>query len=295
MSKVVCFGEVLWDVFPDGKRKIGGAPLNVALRLASFDHNVKIISAVGNDIQGKELRDFLINQNLDVTYIQNCYDYGTGEVEVTLNSNGSATYTIVHPKAWDSIKLTQGAEKIVSNSDVLVFGSLIMRDPMSRETLFKLIELAPYKVFDLNLRPPHYNKESLVELMLKSDFIKFNDEELIKVCTLYGAKPKSFEDCMNLISEETNTHQICVTRGAKGAMLLYDGKFFENSGYPVTVADTVGAGDSFLGTLISELLYGKDPKDALNFACAAGALVAKSEGANPKLGFKEIQSFIESA
>ena len=48
MKKFTCFGEVLWDVFPTHK-KIGGAPLNVALRLQSLDNEVAILSSVGND------------------------------------------------------------------------------------------------------------------------------------------------------------------------------------------------------------------------------------------------------
>ena len=54
MSNIVCFGEVLWDVFPTYK-KIGGAPLNVALRLNSFNDNVTMISCVGDDANGKAL------------------------------------------------------------------------------------------------------------------------------------------------------------------------------------------------------------------------------------------------
>ena len=54
MNKITCFGEVLWDVFPTHK-KIGGAPLNVALRLHSFENDVTIISSVGDDKNGKEL------------------------------------------------------------------------------------------------------------------------------------------------------------------------------------------------------------------------------------------------
>jgi fructokinase len=56
--------------------------------------------------------------------------------------------------------------------------------------------------------------------------------------------------------------------------------------------DTVGAGDSFLATLIIRLLRGKSPQKSLNYACAIGALVAASEGANPKISEKEIKKFM---
>jgi fructokinase len=57
-TNIVCFGEVLYDVFPTHK-KIGGAPLNVALRLASLGVNAQIISRIGNDEIGKELMEFI--------------------------------------------------------------------------------------------------------------------------------------------------------------------------------------------------------------------------------------------
>ena len=58
MSNIVCFGEVLWDVFPSHK-KIGGAPLNVAIRLQSLDNKVSIISSVGVDEKGDEIINFV--------------------------------------------------------------------------------------------------------------------------------------------------------------------------------------------------------------------------------------------
>ncbi|GAL69881.1 fructokinase [Jejuia pallidilutea] len=67
---------------------------------------------------------------------------------------------------------------------------------------------------------------------------------------------------------------------------------YYNSGYKIKVKDTVGAGDAFLASLISQLLRKENPQDAINFACGVGALVAQSEGANPKLSLKDINAFI---
>lgn len=88
------------------------------------------------------------------------------------------------------------------------------------------------------------------------------------------------------------TKQICVTKGPFGAVLYYNYKFYYNSGYFIKVVDTVGAGDSFLGSLLFKLFKGKSPQKALNFACAVGALVAGREGANPKLTMKEIKQYM---
>jgi fructokinase len=94
------------------------------------------------------------------------------------------------------------------------------------------------------------------------------------------------------IAKETNTKHICVTKGPHGAVLLYNDQLYYNSGYFIKVIDTVGAGDSFLGSLISQLLNKNDPQTAIDFACAVGALVAQSEGANPSLPIEQINEFI---
>ena len=291
MANVVCFGEVLWDVFTSHK-KIGGAPLNVAWRLASFKHCVTMISAIGSDDNGKGIIDFLEKKNLNTNCIQKLENYATGEVHVTLNDKGSASYDIMYPRAWDKIVLTEPSKDAVKYSDAFVFGSLITRDVVSRETLFELIELASYKIFDLNLRPPYYSKEVLIYLMNVSDFIKFNDDELYEVSAFMGSKYNSLEQNLYFISEKTNTKHICVTKGEHGAVLLYKNTLFYNSGYKIKVVDTVGAGDSFLGSLISQLLNNINPQKAIDFACGVGALVAQQEGANPKINTSEINAFI---
>ncbi len=292
MSKIVCFGEVLWDVFPNNK-KIGGAPLNVGLRLASFGHDITMISAVGNDELGLALLDYLKENRIDTSSIQQSDIYKTGEVQVLLNEKGVASYSIEYPRAWDKIDLNESDERAVKEADAFVFGSLIARDEVSRKTLYRLLDMAHYKIFDLNLRTPFYSKDLLIGLMQKADFIKFNDEELYEVCTYLGSKYHSLEQNLKFIAEKTNSKHVCVTKGPFGAVLLYDSKLYYNSGYKIKVIDTVGAGDSFLGSLISQLLNKTKPQEAIDFACAIGALVAKSEGANPRITDMEIERFID--
>ena len=291
MARVTCFGEVLWDVFPTHE-KIGGAPLNVALRLQSFHHNVTIISAIGNDDRGHKLFDYISENGVNTKYIQTKNNINTSIVQVDLNDKGSATYDITFPCAWDYIEMNDDLKLLAKNSDAFVFGSLIARNNISKETLFELLDLAKYKIFDLNLRPPHYSKELLIKLMHKTDFIKFNDDELFEVSAYLGSKYLSIEQNIRFISEVTKTNHICVTKGSHGAVLLYNNNLYYNSGYLIKVKDTVGAGDSFLGSLISQLLNDVHPQEAIDFACAVGALVAQSEGANPKISMDTVQKFI---
>ncbi len=289
--KAVCFGENLCAVFLKQK-KIGGAPLNVTSRLKSFGVDATIISAVGNDENGKELIAYFQNLEIPTSSIQVKENYLTGVVNVELNEKGNASYDIMYPSAWDKIDLSIEDTELVKNSDVFIFGSLASRDESTKKTLLQLLKVANYKIFDVNLRKPHYSEDTLVEFMNEADFIKLNDEELYEVARFMGSEFNSLEQNIEFISKQTNTNTICVTLGSHGAVLYIEGVYFHNCGYLVNVIDTVGSGDSFLATLIYKLFSNASPKEAIDCACAVGALVASSEGANPEISQKEIAAFL---
>lgn len=290
MKNIVCFGEVLWDVFPTHK-KIGGAPLNVALRLKSLRNNISIISRIGKDTAGENINVHLLKENINTKNLQIDNTLKTGEVLVTLDRKSSATYEIKQPRAWDNILLTDDAIKTTALSDGFIYGSLAARSSTSKHTLYELLKSATYKIFDVNLRAPFYTLEILNHLMNKADFIKFNDDEILEICESLGFNSQTLEENIKFIADQTKTKSICVTKGSKGAILYCNGRFYWNSGYSVKVIDTVGAGDSFLASLINKLLNKDNPQEALDYACAVGALVAGSEGANPRIKEKDIAKF----
>ncbi len=291
MIKVICFGEILWDIFPTHKT-IGGAPLNVALRLQSFQNDVSLISCLGDDKSGDELQLELQKHSISSYYIQKDKEYKTSTVAISLDKNGSASYLINHPCAWDNIQLNSELKSLVKRSEAFVFGSLVARSNTSRNTLIKLLAFSKFSVFDVNLRPPHYDLSSIQVLMNAANFIKFNDDEIIEISKSLGIQGESIEHTILYVATHTNTSTICVTLGEKGAILYYEKRFFYCNGYQVKVADTVGSGDSFLATLIDVLLKRKDPQLAIDKACAVGALVAKSSGANPMISKVEIDTIM---
>tara|TARA_R110000772_G_scaffold73071_16_gene159166 strand:+ start:116 stop:994 length:879 start_codon:yes stop_codon:yes gene_type:complete len=282
MNSFICFGEVLWDIFPN-EVKIGGAPLNVAFRLKTFENNVAIISAVGKDVLGEKLIQYLDDNLINTEFIQTLDDFQTGKVNVSLDEGGTATYEIQFPSAWDHIEVNEEVLAEVKQSKVFVFGSLACRNSVSKNTLFELLNVANFKVFDVNLRPPHFSQDILGELMSRATFIKFNEEELELIAKDLGSNLTSIEDNMTFISGSYGTKYVCVTRGGDGAILLIEGDFYYNVGYKIIVKDTVGAGDSFLATLINNIISDVNPQTALNYACAVGTLVAGSDGANPEI------------
>jgi fructokinase len=289
-KRICCFGEILWDLFPEGK-KLGGAPFNVASSLKDLGSEVCFISKIGKDSLGDEILDQIAQQNISSQYVQIDTRHPTGKVLVELDKNGSAHYKIETNAAWDFVEATPEALKIVAASEGFVFGSLIARGN-SYKALNAFLEISKFSIFDLNLRPPFYDQQLLITLMQKAHLIKFNDEELYKVAEMLDSPYHSMDQHIKFISEVTQTKTICVTKGMFGAVLFHNDAWFYNSGFKVKVKDTVGAGDSFLATLTHGILNEMELQITLNRACAMGALVAGSSGANPSVSENELLTFM---
>ncbi|MCT2406083.1 carbohydrate kinase [Chryseobacterium antibioticum] len=292
--KIVSFGEILYDVFGEEK-KVGGAPLNLALRTRSFGFETTIISAVGEDKNGEDLKKYIEENGVGINNVITDPDHETGWVQVHLNERGSATYEIKFPSAWDFIKNNESIQNTVLEADIFFFGSLACRNEVSRHTLFELLHsnLGMYKIFDVNLRAPHYTIALLKQLMDESDFIKFNDEEILEIANELGFQSSNLEENVQFIAQITNSKGICVTRGKHGSILLWEGTFYYHNGFIVKVVDTVGAGDSYLATLITSLLTDGNPQKALDYASAVGAIVASHPGANPDIENSAIADFLK--
>jgi len=291
-NEVICFGEILWDVFPEHS-VIGGAPLNVALRLHSLGARSAIVSKVGADSLGQKVKEYLSEVGLQQDFIQEDTNLPTGTVSVTLDEHGGATYEIHKPVAWDGIETSEVILNAVKAAPIFLFGSLAARGGMNRDALRRMLAVANTKIFDVNLRPPHYHISMVYELMQQADFVKLNDDELEEVCETLGCQEEVMEKQLFWLQAITEAKTICVTRGDKGAIMLHNDLIYEHEGYPVEVCDTVGAGDSFLATLVYYLfLKNTTPDDALNAACGMGALVASKQGANCPITDKELWAFM---
>jgi len=294
MSKknIVCFGEVLWDLLPTGKIA-GGAPMNVAAHANQLGLDASMISAVGDDELGDGITSFLLRRGLSVENIQK-NEYQTGIVEVTLDTKGSPSYTIIEPVAWDFVRLTETAKKAIQEADALVFGSLALRNEVSKQTLLQLQADAKLRILDINLRKPFYTSELVEKLFRVADIVKVNDEELEMICTWYGQTGDEIQNA-SFLKDRYQLKGIIVTRGGNGAFFVDDNnEVSDHQGFKVTVSDTIGSGDSFLASFITKWLNGETPAEALKFACAVGAFVATQKGATPVISEQDIKLIIDN-
>ena len=289
-KKLVCFGEILWDILPD-KAVPGGAPMNVAYHLHQLGENPALLTRVGIDQRGKGLLDILKAKNINTEFIQLDYDTPTGIVHATPNEHGEMSYEIVAPAAWDNIQFDATTESLVKDAGYFVFGSLVARNKKSKDTLFKLLEIATNKVLDINLRQPYYNRKIVKELLTKCDVVKMNLAEL-ELITGWFAEYKSIEERMQLIQDKFKIRSVIVTMGSDGAIVNFRGSWHRHPGLKVQVADTIGSGDSFLAAFLSQIINEKKPEEALVFASGLGALVASKTGGWPEYTISEIEKLI---
>ncbi len=285
-SPAICFGEMLWDVLPEGK-KPGGAPMNVVFHLRQFGIPVIPISRLGKDALGDELLSFWQSKQVDLSLVQRDPDYPTGTVDVALDKDGHATYQIRKPVAWDFLQVEKVAQALVAASSIFVFGSLAARHEVSRNTLMELLDLAPRAVFDVNLRPPHFDHLTLESLLSKARIIKMNEDELSEISSWYDYHGNP-EDLMEQLFARLDAEGLLLTMGKDGAAYFDSSGYYHQEGFPVKVADTVGSGDSFLAGFLSARLKGAPIQQQLATACKVGAFVASRRGATPEYDYKEV-------
>lgn len=286
-SQVICYGELLWDCFPE-REILGGAPFNVAYRLKELGAEVLLLSAVGDDVRGREALNGLQQMGLSTSAVKVLKNKATGYVQVQLDSSGGASYTIGTDVAWDYIS---AQVELLNEQAVLVFGSLALRETHNQEALNTLLERTDKAVFDINLRPPHYQMNQLIPLMDKASCIKLNEDELPLVLRELDITADELEQQLRLLAAKTQTETLCVTLGAAGAAVLHREEFYSQKGFPAQVVDTVGAGDAFLAAFVYSLyLADQSPQQALKLGCALGSLVAETPGATTEIPMTELEA-----
>jgi fructokinase len=281
---VVGIGELLWDMFPEGK-KLGGAPANFAYHCKAFGLESFPVSCLGDDDLGREILPVLKSHDVDVSYIAIDAEHPTGTVSVELDENGKPEYIIHENVAWDHIPLTEEMLALAERTDAVCFGSLAQRSEISQQTIRKFLNATKtdcIKIYDINLRQ-HYYCHDLIEEMLKiSTVLKLNDEELPVVAELMGISGEE-KTLIEQIASCYSLDIVALTKGGNGSCLYHAGQFSEHDGYPAKIVDTVGAGDSFTAVLAAGLLLGYDLDKINDLANKTAAYVCSQSGAMPKM------------
>ncbi|HWK58606.1 MAG TPA: carbohydrate kinase [Parapedobacter sp.] len=280
-NNVICFGETLWDNLINGRR-VGGAPLNVCYHLSKNGIKSQIVSQVGKDAEGEDLLQAIHSLGVDTTFLKKTSDYPTSQVVVNLLPDGRIAYEILENVAWDYILFDLDVAAAIEGADALVYGSLAVRNAVSRDTLFAYLPFSKCAIFDVNLRQPFFNKALILELMEHCHVLKINDEELRYIVDWLGLGHQAEELALaNLLQVYPKISEIILTRGANGAVYCSRQQAISSEGLSVNVVDTVGCGDSFLAAFMANKLAGKPINHCLRQAILLSAFVATQEGGCP--------------
>ena len=261
------FGETLVDFFED-HRAIGGGSLNVAWYLGTLGISTAIVSAVGRDELGAEIREFLAAAGVDTSWIIERPE-PTGTVDVRI-VGGEPEFRI-NDSAWDHIDLARIPDPV---PELVYFGTVAQRREANRRALARLLALGPrHRFYDVNLREGYYTGDLLEPLLRETTILKLTDEEFEIVAGLagVGTVPDLMDSC--------GLEMVALTKGERGADLYAAGEVHSHPGLEVEVADVVGAGDAFSGVLAAGILLGAPPERCLEAACIAGANVVRHPAA----------------
>ena len=149
---IVGVGEVLWDLLPAG-RQLGGAPFNFVFHCHQLGHPAVMVSRVGRDDLGREIRAALRERGLTDAFLQEDSERPTGTVPVSLGEGGQPQFTITEDVAFDRLTPEPSWDALFSRAVAVCFGTLVQRDPPGRSAVRHALALASnaLTVYDVNL------------------------------------------------------------------------------------------------------------------------------------------------
>jgi fructokinase len=282
-QRVLCFGEILFDVFPAYER-LGGAPFNFAAHLCAFQVPTQLITRVGKDDRGRRITDALDRcPGTDALQIDDRHD--TGAVRVQVDDRGVPEFDILSDVAYDYVAYDASVRRAAADEPALLYcGTLAQRNAVSRQTLQRLLaEARAARVFcDMNLRPPHFSAAVVEGSLQACQVVKLNEGELQMCKTLLG---KSLPDAafIDFLMARYQLEWLCLTRGERGSELYHSQERYAVEGVPVQdIVDTVGAGDAYASVLALGILNGWAPQTILARATEFSAALCGQRGAVPE-------------
>ncbi|MDQ0231469.1 ribokinase [Metabacillus malikii] len=254
----------------------GGKGANQAVAAARLGADITLIGCVGNDEFGKTLKEHLLNEHINTTYINSVEDTSTGIASITV-ANGDNSI-IVAPGANYQLTVShvRSLEHVIANSDMIL---LQLEIPL--ETVEEAVRLSAKHQVPVILNPAPIQKLSR-NLLTQVNYITPNEHEQHELLSLLNS------------DELEQIRQKCiVTKGASGVAIHQNGAEQLIPSYKVDVVDTTGAGDTFNGALAVALSSGKSLNEACHFANAAASLSVTKLGAQSGMPtLDEVQQFM---
>lgn len=306
MGKLISMGDCIIDFLPAAPgsmtytAKTGGAPVNVCAAVAKLGKKACFLGKLADDAFGRFLLNELQIFGIDTSLTVMDKKCKTGLAFVTLSGNGDREFFFYRDMPADAnLSPDEVKEEMFSRGDVLHFCSVSLPESPTRHAIKRAAGYAREKgalvSFDVNVRLNLWQdenalKSAIAEFLPLADIVKVTDDELEFITDLSDEN----EGIKRLFGQATNAKVVFVTRGANGSA-VYDRAMNGRSyaAYPAEVADTTGAGDCFIGSIIAHLLdsgaelSAAGLEKATEFAVRACACVISKKGGAPSMPSRE--------
>jgi fructokinase len=295
-KKIVAFGEVVWDILPNGKI-LGGTPSNMVFRCNSFREQGFLLSRIGDDELGNQALEKLKELGISDDNVQMDTEFPTGTVHITFDNNYDPRYIVTPDVAFDHIEFSAEALKLVREADCLFYGLLPQRFGISKNTLRELIKESPDSLhfFDLKLFEHFFNVAVVENLLASSNIVRIKEKEIPFLCAELGLNAENLNVFSAGLSQKYKIDLILITRGQNGVFAFHQKKgAFSDPGYTIEIKDNIGSGMAFCAGFLHYYLNGKTIQQALNFGNAAGALNTTKRGATSYFNKKEVLNFMKN-
>lgn len=309
MTDIITLGELLIDMTQDGTDEQGngrftaypgGAPANVAVAAARLGADTGFIGKVGDDSFGRSLAETLRKEGVNTDGLFVSDSVPTTMAIVSVDASGEREFSFYRNPGADTQLTTEEAVSVIENDLPLILhaGSLSMTTSPSREACEEALRFAKERgviiSYDPNYRAALWDTEENAVAMMKkllplADILKVSDEEMLM---LTGTE--DFEEG-SLVLSGYGPRLVLVTLGSQGVFVRY-GEYAEVvPGFRVKVADTNGAGDTFLGAMLAQIaargegadllcgLNAETLRDYLTYANKAASLTCSRHGAIPAM------------
>lgn len=295
-KKIVAFGEIVWDILPNGK-VLGGTPSNLVFRSNSFGEEGHLLSRVGDDELGYEALDHLKTLGISDDNVQIDSEFPTGEVHVSFDEAGESRYKVKEDVAFDHIEFTAEALKLVRDADCLFFGLLPQRYGLSKNTISELIKESPDSIhfFDLKLFEHFFDVNVVVHFLSSSHIVRIKEKEIDFLAEQLKIEFADAEQFAKAISEKYTIDLVIVTRGNGGVLAYHKEKgMFSEPAFRIEMKDNIGSGMAFSAGFLHYYLNGKTIQESIRFGNAAGALNTTKTGATSYFDKKDVLRFMET-
>lgn len=295
-QKIVAFGEVVWDILPNGK-VLGGTPSNLVFRCNSFNEEGFLLSRIGDDELGNEALKRLNELGISDENVQMDTEFPTGTVTISFDENNESNYNVTLDVAFDHIEFSAEALKLARNANCLFFGLLPQRFGISKNTIRELINESPDSLhfFDLKLFDHFFSLKVVETLLLSANVVRVKEKEISFLRHELGLNSEVLEDFCTQLSVKYEVDIVLVTRGQNGVFAYHKEQgAFSDSGYKIEIEDNIGSGMAFSAGFLHYYLNGKSIQEALNFGNAAGALNTTKRGATAFFDKSDVLKFMKT-